>query len=123
VRDQVSHPHKTTRVVQKVKTASAHELFADFAWDVLFHPPYSLDLAPRDFHLFTHYKQCLGGTRKGTDEVKKTVKDWFSRLAAHVYDAGIQKLITRYKCLNYYGDYAKKKIYIYIFTVCSNDVK
>jgi hypothetical protein len=51
-------------------------------------------------------KQFLGGTRMGSDEdVKKTVKDWFSGLAADFYDAGIQKLVTRYdKCLNLHGD-------------------
>jgi hypothetical protein len=31
----------------------------------------------------------------GSDEkVKKTVKDWFNGLAADLYNAGIQKLIT-----------------------------
>jgi hypothetical protein len=87
VRDHVSHPRKITRVIQKIKTASARALLADFAWDVLFCPPYTVDLAPNDFHLFTHLKQCLGGTRMGDyEEVKKTVKDCFSRVAADVYD-------------------------------------
>jgi hypothetical protein len=31
----------------------------------------------------------------GSDEVKKTVKDWFSGLA-DLYNAGIQKLTTQY---------------------------
>jgi hypothetical protein len=31
-----------------------------------------------------------------SDEVKKTVKDWFIGLAADFYDTGIQKLVTRY---------------------------
>jgi hypothetical protein len=43
-----------------------------------------------------------------SDEVKKTVKDWFNGLAADFYDAGIQKLVTRYKCLNLHGDYVEK---------------
>jgi hypothetical protein len=43
------------------------------------------------------------------DEVKKTVKDWFSGLAADFYNAGLQKLITRYdRCLNLHGDYVEK---------------
>jgi hypothetical protein len=38
-------------------------------------------------------------------EVKKTDKGWFNGLAADVYDAGIQKLVTRYdKCKNLRGD-------------------
>jgi hypothetical protein len=43
------------------------------------------------------------------EEVKKTVKDWFNGLVADFYNAGIQKLITRYdKCLNLHGDYVEK---------------
>jgi hypothetical protein len=40
-------------------------------------------------------------------KLKKTVKDWFCGLAADFYDAGIQKLVTRYKCLNLQGDYVE----------------
>jgi hypothetical protein len=40
----------------------------------------------------------------GSDEdVKKTVKDWLYGLAADLYDAGIQKLVTGYKCPNLHG--------------------
>jgi hypothetical protein len=54
-------------------------------------------------------KQFLGCTRRGSDEeVKKTVKDRFNGLSADFYAAGIQKLVTRYKCLNLHGDYAGK---------------
>jgi hypothetical protein len=68
-----------------------------------------LDLAASDSHLFTHSKQFLGGKRMGSnEEVKKTVKDWFNGLAADLYNAGIQKLITQHKCLNLYGDYVEK---------------
>jgi hypothetical protein len=38
------------------------------------------------------------------EEIQKAVKDWFSGLAADFCDAGIQKLVTRYKCPNLYGD-------------------
>jgi histone-lysine N-methyltransferase SETMAR len=56
--------------------ASTRVLLADFAWDVFFHLPYSLDLAPSDFHLFTHLKQFLADTLMGSnEEVKKMVKD------------------------------------------------
>jgi hypothetical protein len=43
----------------------------------------------------------------GSDEVKKTVRDWFNGLAADFY-AGTQKLVTRYKCLNLRGDCVEK---------------
>jgi transposase len=99
---------------------STRALLADFAWDVFFHPPYSPDLAPCDFHLFTHLKQFLGGTHIGSDEeVKKIVKDWVKGLVADFYNAGIQKLVTQYgKCLNLHGDYIEN-----LFKICSNDVK
>jgi ABC-type proline/glycine betaine transport system substrate-binding protein len=38
------------------------------------------------------------------EEVKKTVEDWFNRLAEDFYHAGVQKFVTRYKCLNLHGD-------------------
>jgi hypothetical protein len=82
-------------VILKVKTISTHALFADFIWAIIFHSPYIPDLAVSDFRLFAHLKQFLDGTRVvSNEEVKKTVKDWFSGLAADFCDAGIQKLIT-----------------------------
>jgi hypothetical protein len=46
---------------------------------------------------------------RSDEEVKKTVTDWFSGLAADFYCAGIQKLVKRYdKCLNLHGDYVEK---------------
>jgi hypothetical protein len=42
---------------------------------------------------------------RSVEEVKKTIKDRFNRLAADVCDAGIQKLVTL------------------SFKICSNDVK
>jgi hypothetical protein len=41
-------------------------------------------------------------------KLNKTVKDWFNGLAADLYDAGLQKLVTRYKCLYLHGDYVEK---------------
>jgi hypothetical protein len=49
-----------------------------------------LDLAPSDFHSFTHLEQFYGGTRidnGGNDEeTKNKVKDWVTGLAADFYD-------------------------------------
>jgi hypothetical protein len=42
------------------------------------------------------------------EEVKKTVEDWFNGLKADFYDVGIQKLVTRYKCLNSNKLYVEK---------------
>ncbi|KAJ4433160.1 hypothetical protein ANN_15417, partial [Periplaneta americana] len=54
-------------------TASTRELLDQFGWEIFDHPPYSPDLAPSDFHLFTKLKDFLVGTRFGSDEeLKKT---------------------------------------------------
>ncbi|KAJ4442184.1 hypothetical protein ANN_12050 [Periplaneta americana] len=78
-------------------------------WEIFDHPPYSPDLAPSDFHLFTKLKDFLGGTRFGSDEeLKKTVNTWLNELAAEEYNTGILKLVNRYdKCLNVGGDYVR----------------
>jgi hypothetical protein len=36
------------------------------------------------------------------------VKTWLSSQAADFFDRGIEKLIPRYKCLNFGGDYVEK---------------
>lgn len=38
-----------------------------------FHPPYSPDLAPSDFHLITHFKKFLGCMRLRIDEAVKNM--------------------------------------------------
>jgi hypothetical protein len=72
------------------------------------HPPYSPDLAPSDYHLFT-YLNWLGSQRFNSNELMEGVKTWLSSQAADFFDAGIQKLLPRYeKCLNSGGDYIEK---------------
>jgi hypothetical protein len=78
------------RVIEKVKTASTRAILtaALCLGHSSPHPLYSLDLAPRDFQLFIYLKQFLGGTHMRSDEeVKKTIKHWFSGLAADFYSA------------------------------------
>jgi hypothetical protein len=72
-----------TRIIQKVKTVCSQHLH--FPWDFFFRPPYIPDLAPSDFHLFTHVKQFWGGMRMCSDEeMKKAVKDWFNGLLRQI---------------------------------------
>jgi hypothetical protein len=71
------------------------------------HPPYSPDLAPSDYHLFTHtyLKNWLGSQYfDNNEELMEDVKTWLSRHAADFFDPGIQKLTPRYKCLNSGGE-------------------
>ena len=82
----------------------------EFKWETFDHPPYSPDLAPSDFHLFTKLKDFLAGTKfQNDEELKEAVTAYLNTLAAEEYDTGIQKLVTRYdKCLNLFGDYVEK---------------
>jgi histone-lysine N-methyltransferase SETMAR len=86
--------------------AKTQDLIKTFAWKQMYHPPYSRDLAPSDFHVFLHLKKFIGGWRfVEDDDVKEAVNTRFSSQAASLYDAGIQKLVPRYdKCLNNGGN-------------------
>lgn len=86
-------------------------LLEKFGWDILPHPPYSPDLAPSDYHLFTNLKKHLGGKRLNSDEeVKTVVMEYLEKeVDGEFYDAGIQKLPDRLqKCLDMNGDYVEK---------------
>ena len=45
-------------------------------FEVLKHPPYSLDLAPSDFHLFRPMKEHLQGQKFADDKVMEVVQSW-----------------------------------------------
>jgi histone-lysine N-methyltransferase SETMAR len=79
-------------------------------WDILDHPPYSLDLEPSDFHLFLQLKKHLARKKfDDDDEVQEEFMTLFKRLAADFYDSGIQKLVPRlYNFLDNDGDYVEK---------------
>ena len=93
---------------------SAHvttALLEKFKWDILDHPPYSLDLAPSNFHLFLHLKKRLAGKKfdDDDDDVQEEVMTWFKAQAVDFYNSGIQKLVPRLnKCLDNAGDYVEK---------------
>jgi hypothetical protein len=73
------------------------------------HPPYSPDLAPSDYHLFTYLKNWLRSQLfNNNEEFMEGVKTWLSSQAVDLFDIGIQKLISRYKCLHSGGDYFEK---------------
>jgi transposase len=78
-----------------------------FSWEIFDHPPYSPDLAPSDYHLFTKMKVRLATQRFHTnEELVDGVKNWLHNLAAPFFDEGLKKLVPRYgKCLNVYGNY------------------
>ncbi|GFT51784.1 histone-lysine N-methyltransferase SETMAR [Trichonephila clavipes] len=54
-----SRPH--TSVVTRQK-------FKELGWEVLMHPPYSSDVAPRDYHIFLALKNFLSDKKLGSRE-------------------------------------------------------
>jgi transposase len=68
-------------------------LLEHFNWELSNHPPYSSDLAPSDYHLFTYVKNSLKSQRfNNNEELMEGVKTWLSSQAADFFDTGIQKL-------------------------------
>ena len=71
------------------------------------HPPYSPDLAPRDFCLFPKLKEKLRGCRYETiEEMKEAVTKVIDTLPQEDFHGAFQKLLERYnKCIAAGGDY------------------
>jgi hypothetical protein len=89
--------------------AATQDLIATFGLEQLDHPPYSPDLAPRDFHVFLHLKTFLGGRWFHDDKVKEAINTWFASQVASFYGTEIQKLAPGYdRCLNNGGNYVEK---------------
>jgi len=58
-----------------------------FNWEIFDHPPYSPDLAPNDYHLFTKMKVWFATQRFHTnEELMDGVNIWMHNLAALFFD-------------------------------------
>jgi transposase len=79
-------PHTST-------AACAQELLEHFNWELFDHPPYSPDLTPSDYHLFTYLKNWLGSQHFKSNELLKGVKTWLDSQVVDFFDTGIQKFI------------------------------
>jgi transposase len=86
-------------------TAHTNALIKLFNWEIFDHPPYSPDLAPINYHLFTKMKVWLATQCFHTNkELMDGVNNWLHILVAPFFDEGLQKLVSRYKCLNVDGN-------------------
>jgi len=90
--------------------ARTNALIKLFNWEIFDHPPYSPDLAPSNYHLFTKMKVWLATQHFHTnEELMDGVNNWLHNLAAPFFDEGLQKLVSRYdKCLNVDGNNVEK---------------
>lgn len=82
----------------------------DIGLKTLNHPPYSPDLAPSDYFLFSNLKAYLAG-RKFTNrsQLGSTVYQWSKQLPQQCLSDAMQKLPSRWsKCLEHDGAYFEK---------------
>ena len=68
----------------------------------ILHPPYSPDLAPWNFWLFSKLRGCRYETN---DEMKEAVTKVIDTLTQEAFYGAFQKLLERYKCIAAGGDY------------------
>jgi len=90
--------------------AATVETVQQLGFELLQHPPSSLDLVPSDYHIFVPLKEALRVCRFTSDEeVKEAVHTWLREQPKSFFSAGIQKLVERYsKCIVLQGDYVEK---------------
>ena len=86
--------------------AATVEMVQQLGFELLQHHPYSPDLVPSDYHIFSPLKEVLRGCRFSSDEeVKEAVHTWLPEQPKSFFSAGIQKLVERYnKCIVLQGD-------------------
>jgi transposase len=89
-------------------------LVQSWGWEVLAHPPYSPDLAPCDYWLFSHVKEHLRGKRfDSEDDINAAVTASLKRPSKDEYRAAIDRLPRRWeKCVDSAGDYIEWKTYV-----------
>jgi transposase len=80
--------------VQPHTTARTNALIKLFNWKIFDHPPYSPELAPIDYHLFTKMKVWLAIQRfRSNEQLMDGVNNWSHNLAALFFDKELQKLV------------------------------
>ena len=95
----------------KPNTATATVSTIEEMWfECIPHPPYSPDLAPSDFHVFSPLKDALSGTRfRNNDEVRSAVREWLRTRLKKLFSRGIYAPVKRWrKCIELEGDYVEQ---------------
>lgn len=92
--------HKSVKTMAKI-----HEL----GFELLPHPPYSPDLAPSDYFLFSDLKRMLVGKKfSSNEEVIAETEAYFEANDKSYYKNGIEKLEDRYnQCITLEGNYVE----------------
>ncbi|KAF7264992.1 hypothetical protein GWI33_021776 [Rhynchophorus ferrugineus] len=102
---------KTAAFEEKERAASPRQCtlskIHELGFELLPHPPYSPDLAPRDYFLFSDLKRMLGGKKfSSNEEVIAETQAYFEAKDKSYYKSGIEKLAGRYnQCITLEGNY------------------
>lgn len=116
LKDEIAkkRPHlKKKKVLFHQDNAPCHKSMKTMAklqelnFELLPHPPYSPDLAPSDFYLFSDLKRMLAGKKfRADDEVIAEVEAYFEAKDKSYFKIGIEKLYDRYnRCIAFEGNY------------------
>ncbi|GBM80452.1 hypothetical protein AVEN_57290-1 [Araneus ventricosus] len=75
-------------------------------WDLMQHPPYSPDMVPSDFYLFSLLQLHLDGAIFNSNEVINEVHLFLDSPTPHFFAEGIEKLPERWQTIvDFKGDY------------------
>jgi len=96
-----AHPHVAARTMDIIQKLNRN---------ILPHPPYSPDLAPSDYHLFSPLKGHLGRKRFcNNEEVIRDVQEWLHWQPKDFFLSGVCELLDCWhKCFTNQGDYVEK---------------
>lgn len=105
--------HRHAKVILQHDNAPAHsarlskETISSLGWELLPHPPYSPDLAPSDYHLFSSMGHSLAEQHfNNFEDVRKWLDEWISNKDEAFFWNGIHKLPERWtKCVESEGQY------------------
>lgn len=105
--------HRHAKVILQHDNAPAHsarlskETISSLGWEFLPHPPYSPDLAPSDYHLFSSMGHSLAEQHfNNFEDVRKWLDEWISNKDEAFFWNGIHKLPERWtKCVESEGQY------------------
>ena len=96
--DNNPRPHVSLMTRQKL---------LQLGWEVLIHPPYSLDIAPLDFHLFRSLQNSLNGKNfSSLEDCKRHLEQFFAQKDKKFWEDEIMKLPEKWqKVVEQKGEY------------------
>lgn len=89
----LQHDNAPSHTAKQVK-----DTISALGWEILPHPPYSPDLAPSDYHLFSSMTHALSQEHfKNYEEVEKWLAEWIDSKEERFFWQGIHKVAERWK--------------------------